>query len=122
MGASRATKETLVADLCNQLQVLHKFLQDSPKSCRLFSAFPGVIPLKPFFLRSAFQTTQTLIRTVTTDYYCYVTKNYGPKKEQKGPVKGILGGLPLIGPIKGQKKQTGQCGKASSVGSNPTPF
>ena len=63
--------------------------------------------------RSAFQTTQTLIRTVTTDSYCYVTKNYGPKENKPG--KGILGGLPLKGPIKGQKKQTTQCGKARAI-------
>ena len=64
-------------------------------------------------MRSAFQTTQTLIRTVTTDSYCYVTKNYGPKENKPG--KGILGGLPLKGPIKGQKKQTTQCGKARAI-------
>ena len=60
-----------------------------------------------------FQTTQTLIRTVTTDSYCYVTKNYGPAGNN--PVKNILGGAPLVGSILGQKKQTTQCGKARAI-------
>ena len=64
---------------------------------------------------SAFQTTQTLIRTVTTHSFCYVTKNYGKKDDVKGPIKGVLGGLPLKGSILGQKKQTSQCGKARAI-------
>ena len=60
-----------------------------------------------------FQTTQTLIRTITTDSYCYVTKNYGPAGNN--PVKNILGGAPIVGSIIGQKKRTTQCGKARAI-------
>ena len=52
---------------------------------------------------------------MTTHSFCYVTKNYGKKDDVKGPIKGVLGGLPLKGSILGQKKQTAQCGKARAI-------